>query len=75
MPCYTVVLVDVPEDQWTARARKALGLPLKGGLSQRDARRVTKEAGILKAMDQVRRQAPTAIIRRTGDELTVTAER
>lgn len=72
MACYTVVeLVNLDDTALNRRAREALGLPLEGALSPRDAARVRTEAGVLKAIAEVKRQAPTAIIRRRGNELQV----
>jgi hypothetical protein len=73
MACYTEVLVQIEDNELNRKARKALGLPETGGLSQSDANRVKKEAGILKTQVIMRRLNPTAIIRRNGDELTIQA--
>ncbi len=70
MPCYT--RVEIIEDTTVnRRARKKLGLPAEGGLSAYDARRVKVEAGVLKAQVAVQRISPGAVVRRTGNKLTI----
>lgn len=73
MACYTVVLVELDDNEHNRKARERLGLPLTGGLEEADANRVRKEAGIIKTQAILRRLNPTAIVRREGDKLTVQA--
>lgn len=69
MPCYTLVTIE--ETSFTQQAREALGLPLTGQLTYEQAERVKREAGVLKARASVLRVVPTAVVRRTGNTLTV----
>lgn len=73
MACYTVTLIEIDDNEHTRKARERLGLPLQGGLSQTDANRVKKEAGIIKTQAIMRRLNPMAVIRRDGDKLTIQA--
>jgi hypothetical protein len=75
MPCYTVIQVEIEDNALNRRARKNLGLPEEGKLSPRDAKRVKREAAVLKSMDQVRKLDPRAIVRRKGNKVTVTVQR
>jgi len=69
--CYTMVSVEVPDTELNRQARKALGLSLDGPLSLDDAKRVRIEAGVIKTKREIRRLQPTAVIRRTGNQLSV----
>lgn len=70
MPCYT--RVEILEDtSINRRARKKLGLPAKGRLSTYDARRVKIEAGVMKTQAAIQQLSPGAVIRRTGNKLTI----
>jgi hypothetical protein len=71
MACYTVVGVEVEDNEHNRKARALLGLPEKGLLSAADAARVKKEAGIIKTQAIMRRLNPSAVIRRVGDKLTI----
>ena len=71
MPCYTSVRVSVDDNALNRRARKALGLPASGDLEEYDAGRVRAEVGVLRAIQETRRLAPSAIITRKGSQLTV----
>ena len=71
MACYTVVMINLDDTAINRKAREALGLPLEGSLSQYDARRVTIEAGVIKARTEIRRIQPNAVIRRNGNKLSV----
>jgi hypothetical protein len=62
MPCDTKVMVNVEKTKWTELARKKLGLPLTGGLDQKQAARVRIEAGKLKAVAVIKAVKPTALI-------------
>jgi hypothetical protein len=75
MPCYTRIRVEIEDNAINRKARKNLGLPEEGSLTRTDARRVQKEASILKSMESVRRLDPRAIVRRKGDKVTVTVQR
>jgi len=72
MACFTVVTVDVPNTELNREAREALELPLDERLTLRDAKRVRIEAGVIKTKREIRKLQPTAVIRRTGNKLTVT---
>ena len=71
MACYTVVQVEIEDNEINRKARQALGLPEKGAVSELDARRITKEAGILRTQQVMRRLNPSAVIRRVGDKLSI----
>lgn len=74
MPCFT--RIEVLEDTTiNRRARKKLGLAEEGTLSYEETRRVKVEAAVMKTTDALRRLSPTAVIRRKGNELTVTVNR
>ena len=62
MPCYTKVMVSLSNDKWTVEARKKLGLPLTGQVSQEDAIRIKVEAGKLKTAATIRALNPSAMI-------------
>ena len=70
--CFTEVLINLDDNTINRLARKHLGLRETGSLSEYDAKRVRVEAGVLTAIAKVRRLNPTAVIRRKGNELTVT---
>ena len=53
------------------RARKALGFPVEGDLTESQVRRVKVEAGVIKARDAILLKYPTAVVRRKGNELQV----
>ena len=84
MACFTRVEIrNLDEDALTQRARKNLGLPVTGEITQQHAatagipfydirRRVKVEAGVLKSWDTVRKVRPDALVRRKGNELVVT---
>ena len=74
MPCYTMVRVEVDDTALNRKARKNLRLPIDGTLSSYDAQRVTREAGVLKAIAETRRLSPTAVIKRKGNKLSVQVE-
>lgn len=69
MPCYTLVTIE--ETSFTQQAREALGLPLTGQLTYEQSLLVKREAGVLKARASVLRLAPSAVVRREGNKLTV----
>ena len=71
MPCFTRITMKLDDTQLNRRARIALGLNPEGPLGETYIRQVRVEAGIIKAQDQLRRLAPTAMVRRNGTELTV----
>lgn len=71
MPCYTLVRVSLDDTAINRKARKALGLPLEGDLSRYEAQRVVQEAGVLRAIQETRRLAPSAVIKRKGNTLSV----
>ena len=71
MPCYTSVGVTIEDNEINRQAREKLGLPVTGYLSESDAARVRKEAGIIKTTALARRLNPTAVVRRQGDKLTI----
>ena len=71
MACWTVVTIQLEDTEINRKAREALGLPLEGSLSQRDASRVKAEAGVIKAKREIRRLQPNAVIRRVGNKLNV----
>lgn len=72
MPCFTRIKVTLRDDDITRKARAKLGLPVTGQVSQADARRVRVEVGIMRSQATLRQISPTAVVRRAGDELTVT---
>ena len=72
MACYTMVTVNLEDSVINREARKKLGLPLEGSLTQSQAGRVKVEAGIIRTRSLLVRMAPGAMIRRDGDKLTVT---
>jgi hypothetical protein len=71
MSCFTVIEVQIDDNELNRKARANLNLPLTGGLTQAQADAVRKEAGILKPQVIMRRLNPTAVVRRNGDKLTV----
>ena len=71
MPCDTRVEVRIDDKEIEKEARKKLGLPESGSLTRQQAAALTKEAGILKTIKTTRRLAPTAVIKRSGDKLTI----
>lgn len=74
MACFTSVQINLDDTEINRRARKALGLAETGSLSETDAKAVRIEAGVLTAMAKVRKLNPTALIRRKGNELTVSVQ-
>ena len=74
MPCYTKVQVTLDDTAINRKARRNLGLAEEGALSEYNARRVTQEAGVLRAIAETRRLAPTAVIKRRGNQITVQVE-
>ena len=74
MACWTVVTIDLEDTAINRAARKALGLPLEGSLTQAAARMVGTEAGVIKAKRAIRRLQPTAVIRRVGNQLKVSVQ-
>lgn len=78
MPCDTKVqLVNLENTEWNLKARKKLGLPLKGGLSQSDADAVRIEAGKLMTINAIQQIDPLAAITGTtlgNDTLTIQIE-
>lgn len=66
MPCDTKVMVNLEDNKWNALARKKLGLPEKGGLTEEDAKRVRLEAGKLKTVSAIKAINPTAMITGTA---------
>ena len=75
MACYTVVeLENLDDNELNRKARDSLGLPLTGGLSASNARAVRMEAGLLKAIAQVKKMSPKAMITRTGNKISVSVE-
>ena len=75
MACYTMVRVEIEDTAINRKARKKLGLPLEGTLSQAAAALVRVEAGVLKTSALLRIQAPGAVVMRKGNVLTVTVNR
>lgn len=75
MACYTVIQVNLDDTTHNRKARAAFGLPLEGPLSEYDAKRVKREAGLYKAQEQVRKLDPRAVVRRKRDKLVVTVQR
>lgn len=75
MACYTLIEINLDDTIWNKKARKKLGFSPEGPLSWRDVAKIKREAGVLKAMDSVRRLDPRAIVRRKGNKLTVTVQR
>lgn len=71
MPCFTRVEIVLDDNELNRRARKKLGLPEEGQLSLLDARRVKVEAGVMKTMQTMQRLNPTAVVRRTGNKLSI----
>ena len=71
-PCYTQIRVTLDDNDVNRAARKALGLPLDGELAYSDAGRVKVEAGVIRTRSVLQRLAPTAVVKRTGNKLTVT---
>ena len=77
MPCDTKVLVTLDNTPYNRRARKRLGLPLTGELSQSEANAVRVEAGKLKTIDAIMAIDPLAAITGTtvgSDTLTIQLE-
>jgi hypothetical protein len=74
MACYTVVDVQIEDNELNRQARKKLGLPEVGSLTYDQANAVKKEAGILRTHQVMRRLNPTAVIRRVGDKLTISVQ-
>lgn len=74
MTCYTMVEVEVNEDQYTKKAREKLGLENRG-LSAEETIRLKKEVGILKTKAIMQRLNPKAMIQRKGDKLTITVRK
>lgn len=74
MACYTVVMVEIEDNEINRKARAKLGLSETGQLTATEAARVKKEAGILKTQAILRRLNPMAVVRRVGDKLTVQAQ-
>jgi hypothetical protein len=66
MPCDTKVMVNLEDNKWNTLARQKLGLPVKGALSQEDARDVRLEAGKLKTVAAIKAINPTAIVKGTA---------
>ena len=62
MPCYTKVMVTLDDNKWNELARKKLGLPLKGLVSENDAAAVRLEAAKLKTSAAIKAINPTAIV-------------
>lgn len=62
MPCYTKVMVETENTEWTKLARKKLNLPATGKLYPEEAQAVTLEAGKLKTEASILEQDPFAII-------------
>jgi hypothetical protein len=76
MPCYTTIQVeDLDDTPHNRKAREFFKLPLEGALSQYDAGRVKKRAGMYKAQEQVRKLDPRAVVVIKGDKLVVTVQR
>jgi len=65
MPCYTKVMVTLEDNKWNQKAREKLGLPVKGELTEEEARDVRLEAGKLKTVAAIKALNPTAIIKGT----------
>ena len=61
-PCDTKVMVTLDDTKWNQKAREKLGLPIKGQLSQEDARAVQLEAGKLKTVAAIKAINPMALI-------------
>lgn len=72
MACYTLVRITLDDTAVNRAARQKLGLPVEGGLSLSDAGRVRVEAGAIRTRAALQRLAPTAVVRRAGNTLTVT---
>lgn len=63
MPCDTKVqLFQTDNDKYTIEARRKLGLPLTGGLTADNLKRVKLEAGKLKTIAAIRALNPAAMI-------------
>ena len=62
MPCYTKVMVTLDDNKWNEMARKKLGLPLKGQVTENEAAQVRLEAGKLKTSAAIKAINPTAIV-------------
>lgn len=75
MVCETIVMIKLDDDELHRKARKKLGLPIKGRLTEYHAGLVRVEVGVAKTYSAMRRLDPTAIIRRKGNELTVSVQR
>lgn len=71
MPCFTRVLIKIEDNEVNREARRKLGLPEEGGLTQVQAADVRIEAGIIKSRRVIRSKAPNAVIRREGNRLHV----
>lgn len=63
MPCTTTVMVTLENDKFTIEARKKLGLPLKGQVSEAEAGRVRIEAAKLKTASIMKSLNPSAMIK------------
>ena len=67
MPCFTRIEI-LPDTELNQRARKALGLPLKGGLLRADAQRVKIEASMIKTQEAMQQLTPDVLVQREGDD-------
>ena len=72
MACFTKVEVNLDNNEVNRQARKKLGLKEEGPLTELEAGKVRVEAGVIRTLAVMQRLAPTAVVRRDGDELTVT---
>jgi hypothetical protein len=62
MPCYTKVGVTLEDNKWNQKAREKLGLPLKGEVTEEEAKQVRLEASKIKTVAAIKALNPTAII-------------
>ena len=73
MACFTYVELKLDDKALEEQARKNLKLEGVKYLTNQQAASIRKEYGVLKAIKATRRIAPTAVIKRDGDKLTITA--
>ena len=76
MPCFTRVKLEaLTDDEIHRQARKHLGLSATGVLLEQHAAAVRIEVGVIRTYKTLRTLAPTALIRRSGNKLTVSVQR